>query len=288
MALAGTAAWAICNLIDKYLISGFFRKPAVPLFIGGIVQIILGFLAIAIFGFDYSNINAVAIVFLSGFLGFVASFFYFKALVHEEVSRVIPVMNAIPIWVVIIAIAFLGEAISALQGLGILLLLTGAVLVSLKKAGKWELGRSFKIMLLASVLYALEFVLLKYGLGLLEFWNVFFWSNIGFAAGSMGLFVLNRAEIIETLKRFRKESVLSAANESLSVIGYILIMMSFAAGLVSLSTAITVTQPVFVLVFATSLSIFWPRIIKEELRAGVLALKIIAIGLTVIGSLLLI
>ena len=286
--MAGTAAWALCNLIDKYLVSGFFKKPTVPLFIGGIVQMILGFIAISIFGFDYSNIGAMAVVFLSGFLGFAASFFYFKTLVHEEVSRTIPILNTIPIWVAIIAIAFLGEAISVLQGLGIVLLLTGAVLVSLKKTGKWALGRSFKIMLLASFLYAIEFILLKYGLGLLEFWNVFFWSNIGFAAGSLGLFVLNRAEIIDTLKRFRKESVLSAANESLSVIGYILIMMSFAVGFVSLSIAITVIQPVFVLVLATVLSILWPRIIKEELRTGILTLKVIAVGLTVIGSLLLI
>lgn len=288
LALISAAIWAAVNVIDKYVISGFFKKPSAQLVISGVVQLTVGLAAVILFGMEIPNPIIFAICFVAGILGFIATFFYFKALFSEEVSRAIPVLYMIPIWTMIFAAIFLGETLSAQQGFGIVLLVLGSVLVSVKKTAKWKIGFTLGLMVLASILYAAEDILLKYLTTHLSFWGIFFWESLGFVSGSVVVLAFRRNEVIGTIKRFKKVALLSVGSETLAAVAGIFLIWSFSLGLVSLATAVTSVQPLFVLFYATLLSIFWPRVIKEELRTEALSLKVIAIGLILVGSLLII
>jgi len=287
LALAATFMWAAVNVIDKYVISGFFKKPNIQLFISGVVQAVIAVAVVAFLGLSIP-INAFPLLGIAvGIISFAATVLYFKALFEEEVSRAIPVLSTIPLWVTLFAGLFLGEFLTPAQYLGIVFLSLGSILVSLKKQANWKLGFGFLLMLTSSVLYAVEHVTTKFLTLHLDFWNVYFWETMGFLVCSLALFALRGKDIKEAIGRFRKGALLSASSEAISSIAWFMMLFSFSIGFVSLSIAVTSLQPLVVLIFAILLSVFWPRIIKEELERATIALKALAILLVIAGSILL-
>ncbi|RMH08114.1 MAG: hypothetical protein D6699_01015, partial [Aquificota bacterium] len=64
----------------------------------------------------------------SGFLGLV---FFFMAVKEGDVSLVSPIASSSPLWASLLAFLFLGEELSFLRLLGIVLVVVGIVLISL-------------------------------------------------------------------------------------------------------------------------------------------------------------
>ena len=75
--------------------------------------------------------KAIAFIALSGIAGALSWLFYFLALKYGKVSQVAPVDKLSVVIATIIAVAFLGEKISIMGGLGVALIALGAILVAL-------------------------------------------------------------------------------------------------------------------------------------------------------------
>lgn len=77
-----------------------------------------------------SDKKAISFIALSGIAGALSWLFYFLALKVGKVSQVAPIDKLSVVIAAVIAVAFLGEKISTLGGIGIALIALGAILVA--------------------------------------------------------------------------------------------------------------------------------------------------------------
>ncbi|MFD1134740.1 EamA family transporter [Paenibacillus sp. PDC88] len=76
--------------------------------------------------------KALSFIVLSGVAGALSWLFYFLALKYGKVSQVSPIDKFSVVIAVILAVVFLGEKISWLNGIGVALIALGAILVAIK------------------------------------------------------------------------------------------------------------------------------------------------------------
>jgi len=279
--------WAVANIVDKYILTKWVKNPVVPIMILGIVGLIAGFLVYLFHGFSILSYSNIVLAFIAGIFYILANTLYFKAAKIEEISRVTPLFYLTPLFVLILAAIFLGEIFTPIKYIGIFLLVIGAVLVSSKNFLKISLGKPFRLMLISSLALSLYSVITKYLLGFADFWTVFSYTRIGTVFILIPIFYFNFPDLVSTVKEHGKKVVaVISLNESFNVIGVLSITIATAIGYVTLVNAMSSVHPFFVLLFAVILSIFYPRILKEEIGKSTILQKLIAIALMFTGAVL--
>jgi uncharacterized membrane protein len=205
----------------------------------------------------------------------------------EEASRVIPLFYLSPIFILVIASLFLGETLNYVKYIGVILLVVGAIVISVKMPFKLKFGKAFWLMVSAAFLVAINQVQIKYLLGYADWWSVFFYMRIMTFLCAIPLIVLNWNSIKELFdKKGKKPFAFMALSELINICGIMSITIATSLGLVSLISALASVQPFFVLLFASLISIFYPKVFREEIGKGNLWLKVIAIVIMFIGLIL--
>jgi transporter family protein len=79
----------------------------------------------------FSNNKAFLFIIFSGIAGALSWLFYFLALKRGTISQITPIDRLSIVFAILIALVFLGEKISFIQGVGILITIIGAALITL-------------------------------------------------------------------------------------------------------------------------------------------------------------
>ena len=205
----------------------------------------------------------------------------------EEVSRVVPVVYTYPIFVALIAVPVLGETLSYLQWLAIVIVVAGAITISAKKSPSgfiiW-LGKPLLLLFGSSLFFALADVASKYALSYISFWNLF--SISAFCLSGFFLLVSVRPHIFRELGNMKQKSsaiALLAFNELLAPVAIALSFWAMERGPVSLVSTIIGSRPIFVVMFALILSRLLPTFLEWQPGKGMLALRLVATALIVSG-----
>jgi drug/metabolite transporter (DMT)-like permease len=293
IALIPPALWSATNHIDKYLVSKFFKGAgvgAVMVFsslVGLLLLPIIAFLRPEVLSFSSTSILIIA----NGFLYLLATLPYFYALQKDETSICVPLFQFMPVFSYVLAYFVLGETLTNNQLFGGLLVIVGAIGISLHltddKKIQFRKG-AFWLMMLSSLLFALNFILFKYFAVQSSFWLTSFWEYVGFAifAFLLMIFVKSYREQFISVMKTNKVFVLglNGANEVVNIIAKI--SFNFA----SLLTPITVTlivngfQPFFVFAYGIILTLFFPNVVQEDIRKKVLIQKILSIVVMFVGT----
>jgi hypothetical protein len=94
-----------------------------------------------------------------------------------------------------------------------------------------------------------------------------------------------RNEFVEAVPNIgRKTFVVAVVSEGTYVLGTVCSLIAMSLGYVSLVSAFGGLQHFFVFVYMLLLSLFMPKILKEEISRNVVALKISAIALMFVGT----
>jgi drug/metabolite transporter (DMT)-like permease len=206
----------------------------------------------------------------------------------EEISRITPLFQFIPIFVVFLSTIFLNEILSLQKYFGIALIVVTSIVISYRKSGNGNsLSSAFKLMIPFSFILSVYTILLKYLLGYLDYWSIFFWMIIGsfFAILVLLSFSRPRREFIDTIPGIGgKIFVVAFAGEGTYVLGVICSLIATSLGYVSLVSALSGLQHFFVFVYMLLLSLFVPKILKEEINRQVVFLKVSAIALMFVGT----
>jgi drug/metabolite transporter (DMT)-like permease len=286
-ALLAPAFWGLNNVINKFLMTKKFQSfYSIAVYLNSIDLIFAAtvFLTTSVsFMLPYALL---AMIF--GVLPFCAFWFYTKALMVEEVSRITPLFQFIPIFVVFMSVMFLDEILSAQKYLGIALIVVTSLLFSYRKSkGGGSFSSALKLMIPFSVIFAVYNILNKFLLGYLDYWSVFFWMMIGSFLGVMCMlaFPKPRKEFLYTLPLLGKRTfAVSLLGESTYILGTIFSLIATSLGYVSLVSALSGLQNLLVFVYMLMLSLFLPNILKEETTRGIVLLKLLAIILMFIGT----
>jgi len=290
-AFAGPVLWAVSMHIDKYLVERYFKEGNVAVLM--VFTALIGALTMPMVWFFRPDVIllppvSAALIVLSGILYMGAIFFYLQALQTEEASTVAPFFQASGIFGLLLGYLFLGEKLSLLQVLGVVSIVAGSVLISLRlgKGAVRVKTRLVVLMLSCALAIALSSFIFKFFAVQDDFWTTVFWSYGGDAVfGVTLLFIAKNRRQLVRMVRANTGAVLSinASNELINLggslgAGYALILAPL--GVVQ---AIGSTTMFFVLGIGVVLSFFFPKLGKEETDAGSLMQKIIAIILVAAG-----
>lgn len=298
IALIAPVLWSISNHLDKYLVS---RYASVEGGIGGIItnSALFPILFLPIIVLIYPFVFQIApahclVLILAGVINITAILFYLYAINREEASVAAPFFQIIPVFGYIFGYFIFGEILTSHQIIASLLIIMGAFILSieLREQQKSRFKKRVVLLMLASSLcYALYFVLFKVAAIEENFWASMFWEEVGMIAAGLVLFIFvrnYRQDFFRLVKGYTaKFFSVFALNEVVYVTGSFFFNFSLLLAPVALVMLVNSYQPAFVFLIGTLLTLFLPRIAKEEIRGRYLVQKIIGIVIITIGSMLL-
>jgi drug/metabolite transporter (DMT)-like permease len=285
-ALLAPAFWGLNNVFIKFLITNKFKGyfPTIATIFS--MDAFFAVVVLALFPievvFPYS-----ALALIVGFLPLIAFWFYSKALLIEEVSRVATLFQLIPVFVVFLSVVFLSEVLGLQRYIGIGLVVLAATLISFKKSFRKTFSGAVKFMVPFALILAVLTIANKLLLVYLDFWSVFFWNTTGTFCGVLLLFTQQKSRNVfrETLKSIGKRTILAAfVGEGFFVTGTVCSLIALSLVDASLASSFFALQPFYVFFYILLLSIFLPSVLKEEITKAAVILKITAIALMFIGT----
>jgi uncharacterized membrane protein len=288
-ALLSAVSIGVVNILDSHLITK--RMPSLRAYLLVASVFILGYtVVISVLTPLPEGLAAwpLAVAIISGIIRSVGLGILLYTLKMEEVSRVVPVVYTYPVLVAIVAVPVLGESLGVLQWLAILIVVSGAVMVAVRKNGKgvtgW-LGKPFLLLALASLSLALAEVAGKYALDYMTSLNLY-WIT-AFCVIFVFLAISLRRGIIKQVSgvvRQTKTILMVFITETLAVVGIILLFWALERGPVSLVSTISGSRPLFVFLLAWLLSRLWKGFLLEDRTMGAaLVLRLLATAMIVGG-----
>jgi drug/metabolite transporter (DMT)-like permease len=281
---------AMLNIADKIVMTGLgLRVRSFLLFIG--FQTLATFIIIALLD-PYTSIPTTTWIrgVGVGIMWGIGSPVILWSLSREEVSRITPVSQSHPMLAVIFAVIFLGESLSVLESVAVVLAIGGVFLAALNfsgTGGRITISRSVGILLVAVAIVAVAQTMLKTVTDELSFWQA-----LGLRSGGMAMVMLPmnlRRDIVGelfTFMRGRKELGALAVDVGFATIAMSLITFAIANGPLSLTSAIVGTTPLIVFFLSVFLSWKTPLPLEETLTFGVVTQKLSAAALVVSGLVL--
>ncbi len=294
VALLGYFFGAVTALLDKVLLSdNHIKAPAVYAFFVSLFSLFA--VVFVPFGFQFFGWYHTGVFLLSGIAFVYGLLALYTAVRGNEISRVSPLAGTV-VSVVAFGMALLPFSPEPLEWssriiLALLLLIGGGFLVSFDLP--FRKGEHFsKFVIIAGVLMAFSFLLLKHGYADANFVSGLVWSRLGMFFGGLSLllFPVFRGQILETGSGSSLRSRMSFStgsifviNKVLAGIGSFLIIYAIKLGPVALVQAFSGVQYVFLLALALPLSIRYPQVFGERLLFWDWFQKICAIVLIGLG-----
>ena len=290
LALGSALAFAVVSALDKILIQRFVPNPRAFIVLVGLIQvglvvIVLPFAKFSGYGLDIALISCV-----SGFLAGIYLVLMFWVMRMQDVSRVVPITSTYPIFVAILAQVFLGEMISALAWVGILVTVGGATLMSFgPTTRRSERGQNqwlpFALLVASSLAFGLSQYLTKVVADDIDVWSLFVWRGIGLGMACVGIMI--RKSMIPDLVRAMRDPAaigLTILTEgALVMVAVVLQLQAIYSGPVSLAVTVMAIRPLFVFILGIALSLGVSRVLDEPLEGRILAVKLAAIAMMVGG-----
>jgi drug/metabolite transporter (DMT)-like permease len=236
-------------------------------------------------------LTILAFTILVGFVRIYYTLPYFKALVVEEVSRVIPLLQLTPVFVLILSSAFLHETLSPQEYIAFGLLVFGGTLFAIRVTMGIRISLAFYLMILSSFLLAIYSVALKYLFSVQDFYTIFIWVQI---AGFLTFFqCISLRPFRDSLNSTRKKAskrigFILVAEQAVAYVSVFAYNYAISRGPITLVSSIGATQPFFVFIFATMLSYRYPRVLREELTRLDIGLKVLGLLAIFAGTFLIV
>src|SRR3989344_80180 len=195
-------SYALLVVIEKYLITKLTNKPILLLIFMSFMGFAAGIIIYILKGFSSLSFVYILLALFNGGVYILASWLFFEGLKLEEVSRIVPLLFFSPLFTALFSFIFLGEFFTPLQYFGVLLLVIGAVLVSIKNF-RINFGKYFWLLITVAALVSINYTITKYLLNFADFWTVFSYGRIGEFLILMPFFYFYLNDFKSLLKTFK-------------------------------------------------------------------------------------
>jgi drug/metabolite transporter (DMT)-like permease len=297
IAIAAPFLYAVTNHTDKFLLEKYLKNRGIGSLM--IFSSLFSVVALPVIGFIcwHDIITATAwqclLLGLGGICVTMSFYFYLRALDIGEASAVVPFFQLDPIFAYLLGRAILGETLTEQQWMTVLVLLSGAFILSFEKpdGGRWTFKRNIVVMMvLAALCVSGESVIFK-KVGLdIGFWPAAFWFFVGKVLVGGALFVGVRSYRQEFLTVLRTNSWriigLNAGNETVYIIAESLFGYAILLAPLALVLSVNSLHPAMALLIGIVLTRWFPHLGKETLHRRHLTQKIIGITLLGLGTIL--
>ena len=289
-ALAGPLLYAATNHIDKHLLQRHFHKDGVAVLL--LYSALLSAMALPIVWWMEPDVLAVRgqhlwLLATVSLLSVVLLWAYLNAMAGDEPTSVTVFYQLVPVLGLLFGYVLLDETINGTRLAAMAAILAGASLVSFERGGRFK-ARTVGWMTLACACWALESTLFKKVALEENVWRSAFWEMLMTLSVGLAIFALAPVYRRRFLRGFREHSAavlaLNVLNEGLFITGNI--VMAFAAlhAPIALILLMNAFQPFFVLAIGLLLAWAFPTLATERNDGRHLWRKAAAIGITGVGT----
>lgn len=278
LALLAPFIYAVNVLLDKYLIGAKIPDyRSLPIFSS--ILAIPFIIILSIFGgFEILSLKNFFLIVLTGVLTIWAFSLYLEALIKEETSIIIILIQLIPVFVLGLSYLILGESLSSKQFIGFLLLLVSSILISIKKEkAAYKFSRGLVYMIIADILWAIPYVLIKFASNSISFQSLVVYESIGVVLGGIFLYLFIgkiRSAFLSTIKSIKRPVLgLVFFNECLFLLGKILTYLAVVLGPAALVSILGSTQIFYGIFFGLIMTLILPKVFEEDLSKSALLKK---------------
>lgn len=301
---------AVVSLGDKFLVDGVIKSAKAYAFAVGVLGAIV--ILIAPWFLHWSSFSKLFFDLGVGILFPLALYFTYSALKLGEASRSLILIGSMtPIFTLPLSLWIFSEQIPVKSLIGALFLLGGGfvmVFISRKHNFIHNVGHLFGIKrkqnksrratvyaVIAAFIFAWFFVGSKVAYNHEEFFSAFIWLRLGGLLGAL-LFIIravDRKEVFSALwpkkswlklsRKQKKPQFLILGNQALGATGFVLQNYAISLGSVAIVNALQGVQYAALMLFSAVLSIFYPKIFKEDLSPIIIWKKIAALILVAVG-----
>lgn len=288
VSISSAFAFGIVSVLDKLILTRYAPSALTFIVLVGLIQLPASLLILPFVPLESHSISVWAAAYFSGLSWGLSLYIMFWVMSTREVSRVVPVVSASPVFVAILSVLFLSEDLSALHWVAIFVTVAGAALISLRTEGSSQrivLDSAFSLMVLSSLLLAVGQFLSKVALDDdLSLWNLWVVRNLGLTTGTM--FAL-RPSFFRELRMLASDrvgvGVFVLSEGFIVLIATLLTLWGILLGPVSLAATLMSTRPFFVFVLSMLLSTQAWRVLNEPLDRDTLAQKFVSTAMIVGG-----
>jgi len=287
IALLAPMFYGIANISDSFLVNKNFKNPMTLTFYASFFAIIFVPLLFLFYHISLPQISLLPIFILLGIINVSYLYPYFKGLQKDDTSTAVSFFGLGRIFIPVLAFFIIGEKLSFGQYIGIIFIIIGSVLLSLRGSLKnIKFSKAIFYIFLASFIISFEGVLLKY----------LFKHGISVGTGVAGemiasflfifLFLLHkktRLDIGKNFSVFKNKIPLFFVEEGSTFIAFFAGSYALNMAPVSLVKSITIFTPFFVLTYAKLLGKKLPHLFNEQKGSGITLKKIILFSLTALG-----
>ena len=289
-ALFANLMYSFSNIIDQFIRKKHIKHDRSMVIIWMAIFLLLWLTIVPFINISIPPLPQLAAVLASGFIIIYTFLPYFYAISREDVSKVMPLFQFYALFILVLSIIFLGEILSTIRYAGFAVMFSAGMLMTVEKVkDRFTLNKTLLLVMGASVIMAVSMVLLKFFYLTESFWNGFFWFNLGGFLGTISLLLIpgtasNLKSDIHQLNLKILALVLLAT--TITLFGDMSLLFAIKSGPVSLVSVVGSTQIAILFVMTLLLSKYFPNILKEKTDRKTLLTKTSAIGLMIIGLIL--
>ncbi|MDH4330831.1 MAG: EamA family transporter [Candidatus Moranbacteria bacterium] len=295
VALLAPFFWSVSVYIDKYLVDDKLKGFGIGSVM--IFSAVIGIFLLPIIFFIHPEVVFVELSYalfaiIGGFLYILCALPYFYALKKDEASVIVPIYQTIPIFGYVLAFIFLKEVLNVGQIFSSILIIIGAVVLSVDLSGKKFRFKHeiFWLVLLSSFLAALNGFIFKMLAVESDFWTTSFWEYVGFTISAL-LLLFVKSYRKQFFSVFRENALfmvnINALNEIVNISGKITMNIATIMAPLALAWVVNGFQPLIMLILGITITKFFPGIGTEKISKGHIFHKIVAIALMFSGAILL-
>ncbi len=278
--------WAWVNVGDKYVVENKVKNPYVYMtwlaFLGVIAIFLIPFINLAI-----PSWSIFLWLVLLALINFYSALPYIKAVTMEEISRINIWWQLIPVFSLFIGWFAIGDRLNLNQIIALGILISGGALASLHFKGKGiAFSKALPYMIVATLGYAVYGVLFRYITKFMPFSSAFVWFSLLGVLAPLPMFISKKfaGEFKNEIKNLKKGTAGTICGIAIfDNLGILLNVWALSLGATALVFAMEGWQILFVFIIASAISVFYPKLLKEEMDARNLVLKLAALALMIIG-----
>ena len=279
--LTSSFLFAIVSVIDKYGV--FDHTNLSPKFLNmyvGFSNAIVGTVVLVSFGVTDFFSSTTLLALTVGMVQGLSLIILFWSLKNNDVTRVMPIWSAYPLWVLLIALTLTNETLTFNQLFCILLLISGSIIANIKIDKLTTLKfsiKSFIVLIFGTLLFGVSQIINKEVVQNIPVIEAFGFRGIGVCL-TLAIPFSKRDNLMFLAKyvlNWRKSKYIFTAETFLATFAYLTILYSLVNGPVSLVAAISGTRPVFIVAIYTILGILRVNI-SESFSKNEVVVKIIS------------
>lgn len=295
--LLAALLWTGVSVVDKVVIEKYIPNALTFSFFMSSYGLISASLFAVFFSIHLAPLIHIMLATVSGTLYLVYIVLYFASLAYSDASVVVALGQITPIFATLWGFVFLKERFEWWAYGGIVLIIFGAIGLSLEsnqatdgKVKTVQLNKALQFMILACFVRSLSDLLLKSALEKVSVADGFFWPRIGIFAGAcvpLG-FAFVRKRLWLTIKQIGiRANLLIMGSEGAALLGTGAFTLAYAMGPLTLVSASSSVQPLLIVLLVWLLNWLHPNTIPDNTDRRSFLIRVLPFLMTIIGVYLL-